>query len=58
MPYLWAPSNLNLNEDLNKNYGFGGYWRGNNKHPFSDASRGGAFNINDPKSAGILHSCS
>ena len=54
MPYLWAPSNLNLDEDLNKDYGFGGYWRGNNNHPFYDASRGGAFNINDPKSAGIF----
>ena len=50
MPYLWAPSNLNLDGS----HGIGRYWRGKHKHPFSDASRGGAFNINDPKSAGIF----
>ena len=52
MRYLWAPSNLNLDEDLNKDYGFGGYWRGNNRHPFFDASHGGAFNT--LKNAGIF----
>ena len=57
LPALWAPSNLmNKNENLNKDHGFGGYSRGKNgKVPaYYSASRGGAFNINDPKSAGIF----